>query len=64
MKKWIRHLEFTAVLILLALILVMSLFWGLGIGTVKIPLDTRDFLRRFFGRHVGHSFGCRRFSGF
>ena len=39
MKKWIRHLEFTAVLILLALILVISLFWGLGIGTVKIPLD-------------------------
>lgn len=39
MKKWIRHLEFTAVLILLALILVMSLFWGLGIGTVKLPLE-------------------------
>lgn len=38
MKKWIETLEFSMILILLAILLVISLFWGLSIGTVKIPL--------------------------
>lgn len=39
MKKWIETLEFSVILILLAILLVVALFWGLSIGTVKIPLS-------------------------
>lgn len=37
--KFLKTLGFTMILIALAFLLVAALFWGLSIGTVKLPLD-------------------------
>jgi len=39
MKTLIQKLEFSVILLILAILLIASLFWGLSIGTVKIPLQ-------------------------
>lgn len=39
MKSLIEHLKFTFILLILTVGLVLALFWALGIGTVKLPLD-------------------------
>ena len=39
MKTLIQKLEFSVILLMLAILLIASLFWGLSIGTVKIPLQ-------------------------
>ena len=38
MQKLFREIGFACLLILLALLLVLSLFWALSIGTVKLPV--------------------------
>ena len=37
--KFLKTLGFTMILIALAFLLAAALFWGLSIGTVKLPLD-------------------------
>ncbi len=36
--KFLKTLGFTMILIALAFLLAAALFWGLSIGTVKLPL--------------------------
>ena len=38
MKKYVKEIGFAAFLLLLAALLVLSLFWALSIGTVKLPV--------------------------
>ena len=38
MKNYLEEIGFVLVLLFLALLLVFSLFWALGIGTVKLPV--------------------------
>lgn len=38
MKNVFKEIGFACLLILLALLLVFSLFWALSIGTVKLPI--------------------------
>ena len=39
MKNGLKEIGFAAFLLLLAVLLVLSLFWALSIGTVKLPLE-------------------------
>lgn len=39
MKKYVKEIGFAAFLLLLAALLVLSLFWALSIGTVKLPVS-------------------------
>lgn len=39
MKNWAKNLGFAAFLLMLAGVLVLSLFWALSIGTVKLPIE-------------------------
>ena len=38
MQKLFREIGFVCLLLVLALLLVFSLFWALSIGTVKLPV--------------------------
>ena len=38
MKNYLEEIGFVLVLLFLALLLVLSLFWALSIGTVKLPV--------------------------
>ena len=61
MKNYLKDIGFAAFLLVLAVLLLLSLFWALSIGTVKLPAgDIYDAVLHQFTSGISYGFfACR-----